>query len=393
MNEELRRWLEGNAGRFDDVVSAARAHQIAAYAGRKGFPAEVYVAACGSPTDEDRLVLIMGEVVARIEAGEDVLADEYQQRFPDLADALALQFQLLAFDGRDAPPLIPGYRIGSELGRGCSATVYRATQEVTGREVALKVLAPDFDDHPATRVRFLRESELHAAFDHPNLIRIVGHGVAGERLYLAMELATEGTLADRLAAGTLPLADACGLVAAIAEGVAYAHDRRVIHRDIKPSNVLFVAGVPKLTDFGLAKQIDFESGLTSQRQFVGTAAYAAPEQAVQAVAYRPPEWLVNGLVGASADVYSLGVVLFECLTGRLPVVRDTVAALCEAKLSADPPDPRSLCPDLPAGVAEVCRKSLARSPAERYPTVRLLTDALRAATVSPKRRLFGWIGG
>ncbi len=255
---------------------------------------------------------------------------------------------------------IPGYRIEDPqpLGSGGMGVVYRATQTALNREVALKMLLGGPFASPTLRARFLLEAESAAALEHPHIVRVIEFGEVGGYPYLAMEFVPGGTLSARLkATGPLPPADAAELVAKLAGAVAHAHSRGVVHRDIKSPNVLLTAeGEPRLTDFGLAKVGRMARNLSVTGQVLGTPAYMPPEQAAGKVRE----------VGTAADVYGLGAVLYDVLTGRPPFQGDTAAVTLQKVLTEEPQRPRALNPSVPRDLETICLKCLQKDPARRY---------------------------
>jgi serine/threonine-protein kinase len=238
--------------------------------------------------------------------------------------------------------------------------VYEATDRRLGRPAAVKLLPGRLcSDDQTRRDRFRTEAAAVARLDHPNVVRVYEAGEAAGVPYMALELAPGGSLADRLAAGPLAVADAVAVVRAAAAAVQHAHDRGVLHRDLKPANVLFAAdGTPKVADFGLARLGDADARLTDTGVVGGTPGYLAPELAA------------GGLAQASraADVYALGAVLYECLTGRPPADGPTFWEALRRAVEHDPVPPSDLRADLPPGLDTVCRVALAKSPADRYPS-------------------------
>jgi WD40 repeat protein len=255
---------------------------------------------------------------------------------------------------------IPGYRIEDPqpLGSGGMGVVYRATQTALNREVALKMLLGGPFASPTLRARFLLEAESAAALEHPHIVRVFEFGEVGGYPYLAMEFVPGGTLSARLkATGPLPPADAAKLVAKLAGAVAHAHSRGVVHRDIKSPNVLLTAeGEPRLTDFGLAKVGRMARNLSVTGQVLGTPAYMPPEQAAGKVRE----------VGTGADVYGLGAVLYDVLTGRPPFQGDSAAVTLQKVLTEEPQRPQALNPSVPRDLETICLKCLEKDPARRY---------------------------
>jgi tetratricopeptide (TPR) repeat protein len=265
-------------------------------------------------------------------------------------------------------PVVPGFEIEGEIGRGGMGVVYRAKQVGLNRTVALKALiASPFAD-PSLRARFLLEAESVAALEHPHIVKVHAFGEHGAHPYLAMEFLPGGTLAERIKErGPLPATEATELVTKLAAAVAHAHSRGIVHRDIKPLNVLIAADdAPRLTDFGLAKVWRADHNLSVTGQILGTPAYMSPEQAAGKVRE----------VGTAADVYALGAVLYDVLTGRPPFVGDSVAVTLQKVLTEEPDRPRKHNPTIPRDLETICLKCLEKGPAKRYLTAQALADDL-----------------
>ena len=262
------------------------------------------------------------------------------------------------------------FRVERELGRGGMGVVFLARQDGLNRPVALKLVA---GADPAARRRFLLEAEAVASVRHPHVAEVFASGDAAGQPFLAMELLPGGSLADKLRAGRLAAAEAVGLVAKLAAGVQAAHDAGIVHRDLKPGNVLFdAAGSPKVTDFGLAKRST--GGQTATHAVLGTPAYMAPEQAGGRAKF----------VGPAADVYALGVILFECLTGTRPFAGDDSVSLLLRVATEDAPDVRAVCPDVSRDLAAVVRRCLQKEPHDRYPTAAALAADLHAVAAGER---------
>jgi WD40 repeat protein/tRNA A-37 threonylcarbamoyl transferase component Bud32 len=267
-----------------------------------------------------------------------------------------------------APPApVPGYEIEGELGRGGMGVVYKARDTRLNRTVALKMVQADGPADARHLIRFLAEAEAVAAVRHPHVVQIYEFGEHGGRPFIALEYLPGGSLTDRLRGGNpSPPAEAAALVARLARGVQAAHAAGVVHRDVKPSNVLFDAGgEPKVTDFGLAKKTG-AADLTRTQAVMGTPAYMAPEQAEGR----------GKFVGPQADVYALGVILYECLTGTVPFEGDSVMAVLRRVADEEPEQPRKRRPGVPRDLELVCLRCLRKNSADRYPTAGELADDL-----------------
>jgi hypothetical protein len=257
--------------------------------------------------------------------------------------------------------------------------VYRARQLSLKRLVALKVILAGDQAGPEEVARFREEAEAIARLQHPNIVQIYEVGEQGGHPFISLELVEGGSLAQHLHGTPLPARRAAQLVEALARATHAAHQQGVIHRDLKPANVLLAppafmtdprggleGWVPKITDFGLAKKLDDSAGLTLSGAIVGTPRYMAPEQA----AGRTRD------IGPAVDVYALGVILYELLTGRTPF-RGTVVEVLDQVRHTPPPPPRALEPDVPRDLETVCLKCLAKDPADRYGTASALAADLR----------------
>jgi serine/threonine-protein kinase len=335
---------------------------------------------------EFALDLLFGEFRVRRLLGETPCLDEYQRRFPDLAEQLALQVKLTdAFSsaapgepgmaGAGGPPIpslptIPGYALVRELGRGGMGVVFLARQLRLNRPVALKM--PPANLSVEEWFRFRTEAESAARLQHPHIVQVHETGEHEGRPFLVMELIEGGSLAQNLATAPLEARRAAELLEKLARAIQYAHERGVIHRDLKPANVLLGPdGTPKVTDFGLARRLDDQgwpdevppAARTQTGQVLGTPSYMAPEQAAGK----------GKDVGPAADVYALGAVLYECLTGRPPFRGTSPLETLLQVMRDDPVPPRKLQPGIPRDIETVCLKCLHKDPSRRYASARELS--------------------
>lgn len=267
-----------------------------------------------------------------------------------------------ALDGR--------YRLERELGRGGMAVVYAARDLRHGRSVAIKVLRPELGEAMGPE-RFLREIEVAARLNHPNILALHDSGEADGLLYFVMPFVEGPSLRDRLDhEGALPLEEATRIVREVGSALAYAHDHGLVHRDVKPENVLFQAGHAMVCDFGIAKIANEAQGrLTRTGHSVGTLAYMSPEQAAG-----------DAEVDARSDVYSLGCLLHEMLDGRPPFSASTPQAILARKLLGEIPDLGASGRNVPRTVQRVIERALTPQPNERFPTATSLVEALDRAT-------------
>lgn len=343
-------------------------------------------------SDRQRLLdVIYQEVLLREQAGESPSVEEYVARFPALAHDLRLQFEVhvgLPAGGHESMtshlpsrPTIEGYRIEAELGRGTFGVVYKAWEEKLKRHVAVKILRPTDDGDDSSPEVSLREAQSIARLVHPNIVQIYAVGETDVGIYFSQELVEGGTLSQLINGVAQPARSSAAFVATLADAVHYAHLCQVIHCDLKPSNILLrrkpIDGQPadrdklkdvdpKVTDFGLALHVDADS-LASGSRFRGTLHYMAPEQTGAGAS----------AIGPATDVYALGAILYELLTGAPPFANDSkLQAFLKVRHEA-PDAPRSLYPDVPADLNAICLKCLQKAPSQRYESAAALADDLR----------------
>jgi serine/threonine-protein kinase len=247
------------------------------------------------------------------------------------------------------------YALGEVLGAGGMATVWRARDEVLGREVAVKVLSPQYAADAAFLARFEREARHVAALSHPRLVTVFDCGIDRGTAFIVMELVAGRTLRQVLDdGGALPPVEATGIAVAVCEGLEVAHAAGLVHRDIKPANIVLSRGEVKVLDFGIARA-DGTAGGTPTQGVLGTAAYL------------PPELASGGPAGPQADLYSLGCVLFEMLTGDPPLTADSAVGLAYRHVHDDPGPPSARRPGLPPRLDWIVGRLLAKDPAARPP--------------------------
>jgi tetratricopeptide (TPR) repeat protein len=340
------------------------------------------------------LDLIYTEYVTRSELQQRSLIEEFHRRFPQYAVELERQ---LAFDElagglgvfeshsqradstltahHNLSTSIPEvtdfaggrYELLEEIGRGGAAVVVRARHVDLNRIVALKLLTIRVDSDRSLAMRLSLEGAVIARLQHPNIVQVFDVGETEGRAFLALEHCEGGTLAERIAAANFSIRDAAVLVRTLAVAMHAAHRAGIVHRDLKPANILFTAdGTPKIADFGLAKLLEEESGNTRSGTILGTPAYIAPEQ-------------IGGTAGnitPAADVYALGAILYELLTGRPPFTAATTMDLLRQVQSDSPVPPRRLRKELPRDLETICLKCLEKRPHERYDGAAQLADDL-----------------
>lgn len=356
--------------------------------------AEEFIAALPgmTPEVEGVLDLIYTEYLMRLEMGQQAVTEEFYGRFPQWRERLRQQFELhewlrngeaseLSGSPRPAAtrsPVSPAgttggswprhYEILEEIGRGGMGVVYKARQVSLGRLVALKMILAGAQAGPDELARFRAEAEAVARLQHPNIVQIYEVGEQDGKPFLALEFVVGGSLEEKLAGAPQPGRPSAQLLETLARAVHVAHEQGIVHRDLKPANVLLSRdGTPKITDFGLAKRLNVEAtGPTLSGDIVGTPSYMAPEQALG----RP------GGIGPAVDVYALGAILYEMVTGRPPFdgtsAWDTIALV----LGTDPVSPARLQPSVPRDLETVCLKCLEKEPGKRYVSANDLADDL-----------------
>ena len=270
------------------------------------------------------------------------------------------------------------YELITKLGEGGMGIVYLARQTVPARQVALKVAKPEILLDPLNRVRFLQEANAAAKLQHPHIVPIYEVGEAAllgqQTPYIAMAYIEGLTLRDYLSQnGALPLHETTEIIRQVGMALDHAHQNAIIHRDIKPSNILLDKNrLAYLMDFGLARDVNMASGLTMAGALVGTPEYMSPEQAEGAKVIGPP-----------SDIYALGLVLYEMLTGKLPFEGETPLSIITSRLTRQPIPPRNFMSSLPPVVEDIVMRTLARRPEHRFHSAAELVQALQAAEANP----------
>ncbi len=353
-----------------------------------------------SPDDEELLALLLDDLSEARGIAALELLEHQASEYPRLAvhlrelfatmsmtDAVADQSTVLLPKGVYeplAPPPQPGgfvpgvtplpatfgdYQLLEEVGRGGMGIVYRAHQKSLDRMVAIKMLLRRDLATAADLTRFQSEAEAAARLDHPGIVSIFEVGECGGHPFYSMRFIEGTTLAKQLASGPMSPRDAAAILARVAEAVDAAHRRGVLHRDLKPSNILIdAAGAPHVSDFGLAKRLEEDHDVTHTGAILGTPCYMSPEQAAGS----------RGDVGPSSDVWSLGAILYQTLTGRPPFQASNPMDTLLAVLESDPPLPRSLDPKVDRDLEMIALKSLQKPQDLRYASAAALADDLRA---------------
>lgn len=342
---------------------------------------------------DQRLAEVLSHMADDVALGRSVDFNSVCQTYPDLADDLrrlwgaVLVTDVAAISAdqvpaaesdevimrrwrrMDLPTTIGDYELQEEIGRGGMGVVFRARQISLDREVAVKMILRGRLASEIDHSRFLSEASSTARLQHPNIVPVYEVGDIEGRPFFSMKFIDGETLGDKLADGPLPEREAAELLVSISRAVGFAHQQGVMHRDLKPSNILIdSSGNPMVSDFGLAKRFGVENELTRSGVVVGTPSYMSPEQASGR----------RDSVGPASDIYSLGCILYHALTGRPPLVAESVMELVLLVLEQDPTPPRALRPRLDRDLEMIVIRCLQKPPDLRYDTADKLADDLEA---------------
>jgi eukaryotic-like serine/threonine-protein kinase len=361
---------------------------------------EVFLSRYPRLRDDAEAVLDLSyqEQVLRQERGETIALEEFLSRFPDRAESLMLQFAAdqampssefpteaqtcLTALWRDHPKTFGAYEVAGVLGRGGMGVVYKAYDKNLKRFVAVKTIAGGRDADPTRHQRFEIEAHAVARLQHSNILQIHEINEHEGCPYIVLEYAQGGSLADKINDKPQPHHEVAAIVETLARAIHIAHGQGIIHRDLKPSNILLTAeNVYKISDFGLAKLVDDESLRTQSGDLVGTPSFMAPEQA-QGHSHSQP-------IGPTADIYSLGAILYQALTGRPPFLGGSAVETLKQVIGTEVVPPRRLRPGVPRDLETICLKCLEKSPGNRYATALELAEDLRrfqcGATILARR--------
>lgn len=290
-----------------------------------------------------------------------------RERFLDMIDSPGATISDAAAPGNAAVPRLEGYEFLELIGFGGMGVVYKARQSALHRLVAVKMIlgGPFSSGQDLDRFRF--EAEAVARLQHPNIVQIFEIGEQDHRPYLVLEFVSGGSLAQHLKATPLAARRVAELLLHLARAVQHAHQNGIVHRDLKPANILLTEqGVPKIADFGLAKQLDRDAGFTRTGSILGSPSYMAPEQA---------EGRLDE-VGFATDIYALGAILYELLTGRAPFIGGTILETLDQVRNRDPVPPRILQANVPKDPETICLKCLEKRPQDRYASAEALARDL-----------------
>lgn len=335
---------------------------------------------------EQRLEAVIADYIRGCEAGSPPDCDQLLDQHPDLADDLRQFFSQRDRIGRLVEPIrgfredllhsigpgqhinyLGNYELLEEIARGGMGVVYKARQKTLGRIVAVKMMIIGRLANEDDIKRFQTEAEAAAALQHPNIVPIHEVGQHEGLHYFSMDFVEGRSLSAILHENPLPARQAATYVRQMAEAIHFAHQKGTLHRDLKPSNILIDdRDQVHITDFGLATRVEDDSELTRTGQILGTPSYMPPEQAQGK----------RSLIGPGSDVYSLGAILYECLTGRAPFRADSVMKTIEQVIQVEAPSPRLMNPAISRDLETICLKCLEKEPHQRYGTAQLLADDL-----------------
>ena len=351
-----------------------------------------------SSTRDEQLDGIVDEILQRKRLGPQPTIEEFVGLYPDLEQDLRELFPALDLaerlrsaepsplpshernstyrdpltkDAHPFPILNPldlyGLKILRVLGRGGMGVVYEASDQRLKRNVAVKMILASEHASPQSIQRFRREAEIVARLQHPNIVQIHEVGESSGYPYCVLEYVSGGTLAERISGERLPAYDAAKLMESLARAMQLAHSRNVVHRDLKPSNIMMTTdGIPKITDFGLARQLDGEADITHTGVLIGTPSFMTPEQA-SGHAHE---------VGPSGDIYSLGAILYNCITGQPPFVGKAFSEVLDQVRSREPTPPSRVNSNVPMDLETICLKCLRKEPENRYASAQELAEEL-----------------
>ncbi len=312
-----------------------------------------------------RRIQVLKEMDAAMDSNKQTHGNPDSTSWPGMRPNDPLVADLL----RPAQTVVPGFRILEILGRGGMGVVYRAEQLAQNRQVALKMIKTGQRAPSEAVGRFDREAQAISLLNHPNIVQIYNVGEYRGQPYLVLELVEGGTLSQKMAGQPMPWRDAARLVEALARAIQHAHSHGIMHRDLKPGNILLTRdGTPKVSDFGLAKPLHEEGSLlTRSGAILGTPCYMSPEQAMG----RGHE------VGPLTDIYGLGTILYQALTGQPPFQGGAAFDILRQVEHEPPRPPSQIVPEVPAELERICLRCLEKKPANRYPTALELAEDLQ----------------